>query len=347
MEPLWDWLPAAVMAVVVFAVLLGANYVLFRRQGGLRTQRLLGQLAMLALSGAGVVAVVLTLPISPPEKVSLLQILGVLVSAAIALSSTTFVGNAMAGMMLRALRNFRAGDFVEVGGHLGRVSERGLFHVEIQTEDRDLTTLPNLYLITQPVKVVRSSGTIVSATVSLGYDVSHARAEELLIEAARASGLEEAFVQVVDLGDHAVSYRAAGFLEEVKHLLEARSRLRACMLDALHHGGVEIVSPTFMNQRALPADRVVQPAEATPRRVAEHPMPQDVIFDKAEAAETRVELEHERVELEKELEELKAKRSEFAEGDERRAPLERGIETVRSRLLRIEERLAPNDADDD
>ena len=63
---------------------------------------------------------------------------------------------------LRAVRNFRMGDFIRVAEHFGRVSERGLFHTEIQTENRDLTTLPNLFLVTHPVTTIRTSGTIVS-----------------------------------------------------------------------------------------------------------------------------------------------------------------------------------------
>ena len=51
--------------------------------------------------------------------------------------------------------------------HFGRVSERGLFHTEIQTQDRDLTMLPNLYLVTHPVTAIRSSGTIVSSIVTV------------------------------------------------------------------------------------------------------------------------------------------------------------------------------------
>ena len=46
-----------------------------------------------------------------------------------------FIGNVMAGLMLRAVRNFRTGDFVRVEKHFGRVTERGLLHTEIQTED--------------------------------------------------------------------------------------------------------------------------------------------------------------------------------------------------------------------
>ena len=79
----------------------------------------------------------------------------------------------MAGLMLQVAKSFSPGDFVRVGEYFGRVTERGLFHVEKQTEDRDLTTLPNLHLATNSITVVHSAGTIVSAELSLGYDVSH------------------------------------------------------------------------------------------------------------------------------------------------------------------------------
>jgi small-conductance mechanosensitive channel len=67
----------------------------------------------------------------------------------------------------------------------GKCRGAGRFHTEIQTDERTLTTLPNLYLVTNPVTTLRSSGTVVSATVSLGYDVPRGRIEELLLEAAR------------------------------------------------------------------------------------------------------------------------------------------------------------------
>jgi hypothetical protein len=114
---------------------------------------------------------------------------------------------------------------VRTGDQFGRVTERGPFHTELQTEDRDLTTLPDLFLITNPVTVVRYSGTIVSATVTLGYGVDHALAERLLCRAAEAAGLTEAFVHIVSLGDVSVEYRAAGLLTEVKHLLSAPTSL--------------------------------------------------------------------------------------------------------------------------
>ena len=170
----------------------------------------------------------------------LLSLIGILLSAAIALSSTTLIGNAMAGLMPRSVKSFHLGDFVRIGDHFGRVTEHGLFHVEIQTEDRDLTTLPNLYMVTNPVKVTLSSGTIVSAEVSLGYDIPNGKVEDCLKDAASNAGLSDPFVLITDLGDFSVSYRISGMLTEVRHLISVQSRLRRMMLDGLHRSAITI-----------------------------------------------------------------------------------------------------------
>tara|TARA_B100001971_G_C18267808_1_gene595584 strand:- start:15181 stop:15936 length:756 start_codon:yes stop_codon:yes gene_type:complete len=192
----------------------------------------------------------------------------------------------MAGFMLRAIDAIRPGDFLKVGEHVGRVSEQGILHTEIQTEDRDLTTLPNLYLVTSAVTVVRSSGTIISATVSLGYDISRTKVETLLLEAGERAGLKEPFVQVLELGDFSVNYRIAGFLEEVKYLISFRSKLRGHMLDVLHENQVEIVSPNFMNQRVYPVDKSFIPRPSKSKVEVETKAPEDLIFDKADEAQS-------------------------------------------------------------
>ncbi len=210
--------------------------------------------------------VIVALPVEAELRAQLLSLYGIALTALITLSSTTFVSNAMAGLMLRSLDNFRAGDFIRVGDHFGRVSERGLLHTEIQTEDRDLVTLPNLFLITQPVRVVHASGTLVSCELSLGYDVPRQLVREQLEAAAVEAGLTDPFVLVIRLGDFSVSYRVSGFLAEVRTLVSARSRLAAAVLDTLHGAGVEIVSPNFMNQRVLTTEAPILPptTEAPP-----------------------------------------------------------------------------------
>ncbi len=286
LEPLLTFLPA-VLAVAGVALMLGiTNYLLRRdRHGELSVSN---QLLLLALTAAGVLVVIFCLPVSETSRGQILSLIGIVVTAVIALSSTTFVANVMAGLMLRAVNSFRPGDFVRVQDLFGRVTERGIFHTEIQTEERDLATLPNLLLVTNPVTVVHDSGTIISARLSLGYDVSHVRVEELLKEAADNSGLEDAFVLVGELGDFSVSYRVGGFSADVSRLLTAKSNLRKNILLALHQAGIEIVSPNFMNQRVLADGKLMIPKRyrETLGKAADA-SPEDVIFDKADSAAER------------------------------------------------------------
>ncbi len=332
-----DLLPTA---VVVAAVVIGlglANRLMERSRRLSEGRRFRQQMMMVGLTLVGLLAVVMVLPVDPSLRGDLLGLIGILLSAAIALSSTTILGNGLAGLMLRGVRNFRMGDFIRVGEYFGRVSERGLFHTEIQTEDRELITLPNLYLVTHPVATVRSSGTIISATVSLGYDIPRPRVEQLLREAAEACGLQDPFVHTMELGDFSVTYRVAGLLGEVKQLITARSRLRSSMMDALHGGGVEIVSPNVMNQRVFPVDKQFVPKAATVSGEAESvgPLPEDLAFDKAEMAESQEIqlLSHDKlVELIAELDEEIKKSEDEAE--------KKKLENRRARLEARRQRLA-------
>ena len=329
--------PALVTAVAVIVVVVVVRLVV-RKQSSLSSDRRFRlQVVTLILSLAGLVAVIMALPLSETAKGQLLSLLGILLSAAIALSSTTFVGNIMAGLMLRAVRNFRPGDFIRVADQFGRVSDLGLFHTEIQTEDRDLTTMPNLFLVTNPVKVIRSDGTVISAEVSLGYDVPHDRVEKLLQRAAAGAGLDDPFVYVLDLGDYAVTYRIAGMLTEVKHVLSMRSRLRQMMLDELHGAGIEIVSPTFMNQRQLNLDRTFIP-DVPPEEAAGHApeqAPESIVFDKAEEAES-LERVRERYEVIGQTIESLKERMKNVSSDADRDELEAQVRQLDERRERIE-----------
>ncbi len=332
------YIPALVAAMVVALLLWGLDWLLLDRRPEMGAElRLPRQLIMLLLTMAGVLFVLLLIPMSDTTRGQVLSLLGLIATGVIALSSTTFVANAMAGLMLRAVGSFRSGDFVRVGEQFGRVTERGLFHTEIQTEERELCTLPNLFLINNPVTVVRTSGTIISATLSLGYDISRKRIEALLKKAAQEAGLEEPFVQVKNLGDFSVSYRVAGFLAEVKQLLTARSNLQKSILDVLHDDGVEIVSPSFMNQRQLPEVRKVIPEAETagevPRETVAEEEPEALIFDKAEEAEKLELARKECADLKQHLEELEARKDAAAEAEHAR--IEAEIEATGQRLEKL------------
>ena len=115
-------------------------------------------------------------------------------------------------------------------------------------------------------------------------------------DAVAFADLIDPFVFVMALGDFSITYQAAGFLEDVKYLISAESALRESMLDSLHRAGIEIVSPTFMNQRQLDQERVFIPRPSLARKdVTSSPgdsRPEELMFDKAEKAESDAKVEH-------------------------------------------------------
>ncbi len=279
-------LPDATTLITFFAVvvtLIVADRILRRPK---RVHRLHHDLIMIALTGCGLIVVIWTF--DPAQRDAAFTLGGILISAIIALSSGTWIGNGMAGILLRVQRHFRAGDYIRVGDWAGRVTERGLFFTEIQNELRDLVTVPNSYLANRPTKVIRTPSTLICTEVSLGYDVSRSEVEQLLLDAAQAAGLADSFVHILALGDFAISYRVSGLLTDSQELLSGRSRLNAMVLDTLHAGGIEIVSPSFMNQRVLaPEQAMIPDATGRPLPTTRGTRPEAVMFDKAKAAAAR------------------------------------------------------------
>lgn len=284
------WLPLAITLMVILLIHMGLRRWFIHEHETGHFSRYREQFINLLLGVASLLAVIIASPIDNELRGQLLSLFSIVVSATIALSSTTLMGNLLGGVMLRSTSSLKAGDFIKVNGQFGRISQRGLLHIEIQTEESDLTTLPNLYLVQNPFTVIRSEGTFISAEVSLGYDLNQHQVEKALLVAIDKAGLEDGFVQVRDLGDYSVIYRASGKLREVKQFVTARSKLRSAMLDVLHGAGVEIVSPTFMNQRQLdPATRVI-PKQSKPVEKKEGEI-EEVVFEKAEKAHLAEKLE--------------------------------------------------------
>ena len=170
----------------------------------------------------GTLVFVISLKIKTPVEGQILKFLGVIISAAIALSATTVLGNLIAGIMNNSIKNLRNGVFIKIGDMQGMVLKKSSFHTEIVLEDGNYLSIPNLYIAKNPVKITRKKDTIVSTTVSLGYDVSRFVVEEVLKEAAASAGLTDPYVFITNLGDFSVVYRIHGILGDSR--LSNRSR---------------------------------------------------------------------------------------------------------------------------
>lgn len=277
------------------------------------------------------------LPIEHQVKVQILSVLGVLFSAIIALSSTTLVGNAMAGIMLRLMHEFRAGDFIEVEDMIGRVTDFGIFHTEIQTITRNVVSLPNLLLVNKAVKVTRRGGTFINVTVSIGYDTPHGTVEEALREAAEAVELKDSFVFVEQLLDHAVQYRVYGLLEEFSERLSKTSDLHKSVLDTLHAKRIEIASPTVMDRREFPVDHRYIPKQVvqTEKTSEDAAAIEEMAFDKAEEAESIEQLRQEEQKLLKTVQEM----DDHGEEDDKKGSKQKRKQ-IQQKIERIQEEVA-------
>ena len=280
------------LSTVVIALIL-AHKILLNEQTLTKDNQLSRKLILLLLYVLSFLAVSLALPVADSTRNQVIGLFGIVLSGVIAFSSTSIVGNIMAGIVLRFTKPFKTGDFIRVDQYFGRVTEKGLFDTEIQTEQRELVAFTNSFLTSNPITVTRTSGTILSANLSIGYDHHHDKITQLLITAANNCQLEEPFVQIIELGNYSISYRVSGLLTEVKSMISSRSRLYANILDTLHQANVEIMSPNFMNTRniadsppAIPKD-TEKPAQHIPKHAAPNSdtTPEDMIFDKAEEAE--------------------------------------------------------------
>jgi len=286
------YLPFLITATVLVLLLAFTHWIAIGRNKQLGNEVLFPrQIILMVLTIIMIVVDILMLPISESTRSNLLGLMGLLASAIIAFSSSTIVANLMAGLLIRVTKPFKIGDYIQVGEHFGRVSERGVFDTEIQSDNRELIAIPNTFLIRNSVTTTLSSGAIISINLSLGYDLSHSIVEKLLLKAAKDNGLDEPFVHVVELGDFSVTYRVSGFLTDTKKLLTSRSNLYRNVLDILHHENIEIMSPNYMAQRPVDAKaKVIPPISRNNRTKKNTQKPvsvnaEDIVFDKAEKAE--------------------------------------------------------------
>lgn len=189
-----------------------------------------------------------------------------------------------------------------------------------------------MYLVTNPVTVMHNNGTIISTEISLGYDVDHSIIEPLLLQAVEDAGLENPFVYIESLGDFSIVYKVHGLVKEINTMLSARSMLNGCVLDAIHSANVEIVSPSFMNQRQV-NEQVFIPTQRQKKDIAEV-APEEVIFDKAERAEKLDDLRKKAQTLDEEVDQLKKQLKDETDSKEQEK-LTKQIETMQKRQARI------------
>ena len=285
----------------------------------------------------GILTLILSLPIDKGLKGQILSFLAIIISAAIALSSTTILGNLIAGIMNNAMDRFKIGDLIQVEDLTGRVTRKNIFHTEIQLEDSNFVTIPNLFISSNPVKLTRKSNTVISTVVSLGYDVAQNKIVESLKKAASDTGLKDPYVYITELGDFSISYKIHGFLEDSGKYFTTNSQLNSNVINCLHQSNIEIVSPSFMNQRKIDNITFIPKEKIEIKPEILEKTPEDLIFDKVSQA-TAIEDKKEYIsEINQKIELYKEQKKGLDDKDEIKR-IEKSIE----RLIIIQEKIKKN-----
>lgn len=213
-------------------------------------------------------ALAMAYPYLPGAGTDAFKGLSVLVGLMISLGASSVVGQAAAGLILTYSRTLRPGEFVNVGGHEGTVTELGMFTTTIRTGLGEVLTIPNA-MITGGVtknysRTVDGSGYIVDTVVTIGYDTPWRQVEAMLLEAAnRTDGIvhdPSPHVFQTALSDFYPEYRlvAKAIPSEPRPRAQLLSVLHAHIQDVFNEYGVAIMSPHYLGD---PQDAKLVPRE--------------------------------------------------------------------------------------
>ncbi|MBI9053275.1 MAG: mechanosensitive ion channel [Bacteroidales bacterium] len=336
-EILASLMGSGVVILILILVLLIHRWIFNQFKSDKESHQITRQTISILISLVGILTFILSLPIDKGLKGQVLSFLAIVISAAIALSSTTVLGNLMAGIMNNAMERYKIGDLIKVGELTGRVTKKNIFHTEIQLEDSNFVTIPNLYISSNPVKLTRKSNTVISSTLSLGYEVSQRKIEKCLKNAAVETGLKDPYVYITELGDFSVTYKIHGFLEDSGKYFTTSSLLNSKVIDFLHENNIEIVSPSFMNQRKVDDARFIPKSEKSQKIDNKEKSPEELIFDKAIEAGALEKKKEYISEIDQKIENLKKQIKELDDKEEIQK-----LENTIERLIKIQERIVKN-----
>ena len=129
---------------------------------------------------------------------------------ALSLSLQNSLTNLIGGFTLLSTKPFKSGDYVEIAGQAGSVTEIGMFSTVLTTPDNKITHIPNNSVVSADITNYTTTGTRrLSIDVSASYEAPTEKVLEALRDAANVPGILEdpaPFVALTGYGDHAITY---------------------------------------------------------------------------------------------------------------------------------------------
>jgi small conductance mechanosensitive channel len=187
--------------------------------------------------------------------------------------------NFLASILLSVRNPFRAGDLIEVAGHLGIVQNLNTRSSVLLTLDGNHVQIPNATVYKSTIKNYSSiPRRRAEFTVGIGYDSSTAKAQSLIAQVLRdhpaVLDQPEPLVLVKELGDATVNLQIYYWFDSTTYAPDKiNSALLRLAKNVLLKGGIELPDPAreVVFPKGVPivrADGVPVPSPAAPKEAA-------------------------------------------------------------------------------
>jgi small-conductance mechanosensitive channel len=115
--------------------------------------------------GIVVGALLFIAPLITGSSDSVLARSGWVVVVAMGLAATPILANGLIGSVFLFGRRLRAGQYVEIGEHRGRIAVIGLLELSLEDDDGVETLVPHLYTLLRPTRIVHAKSTVRNSRV--------------------------------------------------------------------------------------------------------------------------------------------------------------------------------------
>ena len=186
------------------------------------------------------------------QSVLALPLMGILTTSGVAVAVVGFalrdmLSSLFAGIALTVERPYRQGDWLETApGTVGQVTEVGWLTTRLLTLDRLVLVVPNAQLATHSFTNYRQPGDGFwrdQIAITLGYEVSPARAERILLAAAASvAGANAADhppdARIAACGEHGVTWQLRWWLADYARRVDVRHAVQEAVLHHLYQSGL-------------------------------------------------------------------------------------------------------------
>jgi small-conductance mechanosensitive channel len=212
-------------------------------------------------------ALVVAFPYIPGSDSAAFKGVSLFLGVVFSLGSSSVIANIIAGYTMTYRRAFRVGDRIQIGEHLGDVTEVRQLVTHLLTPKNEEIVVPNSLILNSSVvnysTLARQGRLVLHTTVGIGYETPWRQVEAMLLQAAeRTQGVREEpapFVLQKALGDFCITYEINVFCDNAQAMNQLYTALHRNILDVFNEYGVQIMTPSYVadppQPKVVPGDQ--------------------------------------------------------------------------------------------